>query len=178
MTSSPTRKRPCWIATAVLDLVKQLKPNEEWQGTPTELLDALKKFVPESLHRRKIWPQQANIFSNRLMRVQTFLRKKGIEIERSKSGNRNITIRKILDEAVQTAQADEESKNENSAVEKDKMSNNPFSYTTPKHLPLFSDHTQICEDNGEDDSDGNLTGQSKNRDNLNESDNPREEGEI
>lgn len=158
------------VATAVLDLVKQLKPNEEWNGTPTELLDALKKFVPESLHRRKIWPQRANVLSNKLRRAQTFLRRKGIEIDRRKSGAREITIRKIFDEAVQTAQTDEESKNENSDVEKEKMSNNPFSYTTPKHLPLFSDHTQKLDKDGVDDKDDNLNDKSKKDDDSNSSD--------
>ena len=83
------------VATAVLDLVKQLNPNEEWEGAASELLEELKTLVPESIHRRKSWPQRANVLSNKLMRAQSFLRKKGIEIERSKSGTRKIMIRKI-----------------------------------------------------------------------------------
>jgi len=140
------------VATAVLDLVRQLKPSEEWNGTPTELLDDLKKMVPESLHRRKIWPQGANVLSNKLRRAQTFLRKKGIEIERSKSGNRNITIRRIGNEAAQIAQTVEKSTTDNSDVQKEKEWDNPFSYTIPKQLPLFSDHTQNRDKDDEDDN--------------------------
>jgi hypothetical protein len=166
------------VATAVLDLVKQLKPNEEWEGAPRELLEELRRMVPESIHRRKIWPQAANVLSNRLRRAQTFLRKKGIEIERSKSGTRKITIRKIPNETAQTVQIAENNMNDNSAVKMGNGSENPFRYTTPKHLPLFSDHTQKRDKDDEDNKDDNLSDQSKSRDDSNDSDKPREEGEI
>jgi putative DNA primase/helicase len=84
------------VATAVLDLANRLAPAQEWSGTPSELLNALEGLVPESNQRLKLWPKQANVLSNRLRRAQTFLRHKGIEIERSKSGDRNITVLTIL----------------------------------------------------------------------------------
>ena len=61
-------------------------------GTPTELLKVLASYAPANATNKKNWPQAPNIFSNRLRRVQSFLREKGIEVERSKSGPRSITL--------------------------------------------------------------------------------------
>ena len=89
------------VATAVMELIKTLAGNEEWTGTPTELLEKLKTIVPDPIRRLKGWPKQPNILSNRLKRSQTFLRQKGVEVERSKSGERNITIRRTTPETAQ-----------------------------------------------------------------------------
>jgi hypothetical protein len=80
------------VATAILALMAEA---EEWSGTPSELYEDLKGKVPDYERRSNAWPKGANVLSGRLIRSQTFLRKKGIEIERSKSGSRNITIRWI-----------------------------------------------------------------------------------
>ena len=80
------------VATAILALMNDI---EEWSGTPSELYEDLKRKVPEYEYRTNAWPRGANVLSGRLVRAQTFLRKKGIEIERSKSGSRNITIWRI-----------------------------------------------------------------------------------
>jgi len=80
------------VATAILALMQEA---EEWSGTPSELYEDLKRKVPEYERKSNAWPRGANVLSGRLVRAQTFLRKKGIEIERSKSGIRNITIRRI-----------------------------------------------------------------------------------
>jgi hypothetical protein len=66
----------------------------EWSGTPSELYEILKRLVPDYERKSTAWPRAANILSGRLVRAQTFLRSKSIEIERGKSGNRIITIRR------------------------------------------------------------------------------------
>ncbi len=80
------------VGTAVIDLMGKVG---EWSGTPTDLLNALNKIVSKSIRQHISWPKRANSFSNKLRQVSPALRKKGIEIIRSKSGQRNITIKKI-----------------------------------------------------------------------------------
>ncbi|MCJ7538874.1 MAG: hypothetical protein MUO88_04330 [Desulfobacterales bacterium] len=80
------------VGSAVLEFVESRK---EWSGTATDLLKSLNKIASPELQRLKAWPKRSNVLSNSLMRVQTFLRKKGIEIERNHSGTRSITFRKI-----------------------------------------------------------------------------------
>jgi hypothetical protein len=92
------------VAMAVMELVKTLDRDAVWTGTPTALLEKLKTIVPDPIRRLKGWPKQPNILSNRLRRSQTFLRQKGIEVERSKSGERNIAIRRTASKTVPPAQ--------------------------------------------------------------------------
>jgi hypothetical protein len=87
------------ISLSVLEMMTRPEAPKEWSGTPTALLKRLENYVPNNGASKKGWPQAPNIFSGRLRRVQTFLRAKGIDIERSKSGNREITLR-MNDKAV------------------------------------------------------------------------------
>lgn len=80
------------VGMAVMELIHHYG---EWSGTATDLLKALNKIVPKMLQRRNTWPKRPNTLSNRISQVAPALRKKGMEIERSKSGKRNITITKI-----------------------------------------------------------------------------------
>ena len=80
------------ISLSVMEMMKRLKGNE-WTGTPTNLLKDLAGYVPNNGANKKGWPQAPNIFTNRLRRVQTFLRAKGVDVEHSKSGNRSITLK-------------------------------------------------------------------------------------
>ena len=77
------------VATAIMDLMKE---TAEWSGTASQLYEKLKSLVPDYERKANVWPRGANVLSGRLIRAQTFLRKKGIEIERRKSGDRIITI--------------------------------------------------------------------------------------
>jgi len=76
-------------------ILQFMKGRNEWTGTPTDLLRDLNGIVPKGIQRRKFWPKRPNTLSNRLIHVAPVLRKKGIEVERSKSGKRNITITKV-----------------------------------------------------------------------------------
>ena len=80
------------VGASVLEFIENRK---EWSGTATDLLKSLNKIASPELKKLKAWPKRSNVLSNSLMRVQTFLRKKGIEIERNHSGTRSITFRKI-----------------------------------------------------------------------------------
>ncbi|WP_155303578.1 hypothetical protein [Desulfosarcina widdelii] len=80
------------ISLSVMEMMNRLEGNK-WTGTPTGLLKELAGYVPNNGARKKNWPQAPNIFTNRLRRVQTFLRAKGIEVEHTKSGKRRITLK-------------------------------------------------------------------------------------
>ena len=81
------------ISLSVMEMMNRLDGAKEWTGTPTNLLKALAGYVPNNGANKKGWPQAPNIFTNRLRRVQTFLRAKGVDVEHSKSGNRSITLK-------------------------------------------------------------------------------------
>ncbi|MEJ5330615.1 MAG: hypothetical protein WHT07_10735 [Desulfobaccales bacterium] len=89
------------VAMAVLALMKD---REVWQGTASELLDALEGLVRESTLKSKLWPKAPNALSNRLRQVAPLLRARGVEIERGKSGVRFIMLRKGVQKTAQTAQ--------------------------------------------------------------------------
>jgi len=80
------------VACAVIRLINDSKTAKQWSGTPTELKNALDLYAPGQGRASADWPKAVNALSNRLMRIQGFLKTKGIEIERGKSGNRIITI--------------------------------------------------------------------------------------
>jgi len=99
------------VAVAVRLLMAE---RDSWEGNPSVLLETLEALIPESTKRSKPWPKAAHILSNRLKRASTFLRKVGLEVEFSKSGDRKITIRKGSEKSVQSAQSaqrQEESEN-------------------------------------------------------------------
>jgi len=69
---------------------------DEWSGTHSELLESLKNIVPKSIQRIKEWPKSPNSLSNRLMKLEAFLGKKGVKIERKRRADKRIiTLRKL-----------------------------------------------------------------------------------
>ncbi len=79
------------ISLAIVEMMDRLDV-KKWVGTPTQLLKDLAGYVPNNGANKKGWPQAPNIFTNRLRRVQTFLRAMGIEVEHTKSGKRLIRL--------------------------------------------------------------------------------------
>lgn len=99
------------VAVAVRLLMTE---RDSWEGNASALLEALETLIPDSTKRSKPWPKAAHVLSNRLKRASTFLRKVGLEVEFSKSGDRKITIRQGSGKSVQSvhsAQGQEESDN-------------------------------------------------------------------
>jgi hypothetical protein len=108
------------VASAVQNLMAE---QEYWDGTPTELLDALEGLVPERTTKMKTWPKAPHVLTNRLKRAATFLRAAGIEIEIAKSGNRKISIDRLGSEtsvqSVHSVQGQEGSDNPPDASQKE-----------------------------------------------------------
>ncbi len=81
------------VGTFVLEFMDK---RDEWTGTHSELLESLKDIVPKSIQRIKEWPKSPNSLSNRLMKLEAFLMKKGVKIERRRRADKRIiTLRKI-----------------------------------------------------------------------------------
>ena len=84
-------------ADLVGSTVRQFAQEERtWDGTVSELLDAMRVFSNESATRSRDWPNSPEALSNRLRRAATFLRKVGVEIsfdrEKDKQRSRTVTI--------------------------------------------------------------------------------------
>jgi hypothetical protein len=74
------------VASAVVELVRA---KGDWDGTATDLLDALDPF--HTGRSRRDWPKGANSLSRRLEEIAPFLRMVGIEIERDKETGKDRT---------------------------------------------------------------------------------------
>jgi hypothetical protein len=63
-----------------------------WSGTPSDLLNELKKFSTDEERRLSSWPRAANSLKYKLNRSATFLRQVGVKISSKKSGINTTTI--------------------------------------------------------------------------------------
>lgn len=64
----------------------------EWEGTPSELLELLRKYVSEDEARQTFWPKAANILSRQLNRIKPVMEEAGYYFEITHSGARKIRI--------------------------------------------------------------------------------------
>ena len=78
------------IAVAIKNLLEE---REVWEGTASELLEALELFIDDTTKRSVVWPKNPRALSNRLRRCATFLRQTGIEVEFSREST---TVRRRL----------------------------------------------------------------------------------
>jgi hypothetical protein len=82
------------LAQAIIDFQKDYPT---WDGTTTDLINALEENVSEKILKSKLWPKAANVLSNRLRRLAPVLREVGIEVEfgirEGRKRNRLISIR-------------------------------------------------------------------------------------
>ncbi|QTA82766.1 Uncharacterized protein dnl_51490 [Desulfonema limicola] len=82
------------VANAIIELMYDRRG--KWSGTATELCEDLEKHVSRNALKSSSWPKQHNAMSRRLTRIMSFLRAKGINIERiKKRGSRIINITEV-----------------------------------------------------------------------------------
>jgi hypothetical protein len=76
---------------------KLMEDRDRWEGTATELLDALEAGMEDRERNRKGWPKAPNVLSRRLVRLSSFLRRVGIQVDRKdpKGKDRGITIHRL-----------------------------------------------------------------------------------
>jgi hypothetical protein len=73
------------VAGAVLAMMVD---RTEWNGTATDLIEQLAKFVSETQRNSKAWPTSGRAVAGKLRRSEPFLRKIGIEFVFSRSNDR------------------------------------------------------------------------------------------
>jgi putative DNA primase/helicase len=79
------------VAPVILRWITQDHPLG-WEGTATELLEALSNRVDETRRRQRAWPQTAAAMGNRLERIAPLLERRGLVVTRRHSGTRTIHI--------------------------------------------------------------------------------------
>ncbi len=77
------------VAQAVLSFMAR---RATWEGTASELLDALGDVVSEKAQRRPDWPKGNNALAGKLRRIAPNLRETGLETAFAKSGRRVIRL--------------------------------------------------------------------------------------
>lgn len=89
--------RECWTlkSTGMSDEGDQTE-FRCWKGSGEALLDALSGFAPEGAIRNKQWPTDATRLSGRLSLAAPALRRRGITIERGRSGKKGTRWIEIL----------------------------------------------------------------------------------
>src|SRR5207249_11316625 len=72
------------VATAILALAS----DGPWEGTVTDLLACLEGRLPQTVTKRRDWPDTVTKLGQRLVRLAPALRQLGVEVERHKAGDR------------------------------------------------------------------------------------------
>ena len=80
------------VAIVLLKFIQSL-PTLSWEGTPTQLYDAVNAFATETQRKMKSWPVSPAGLTNRIERAAPILRTQGVRVERrSAHAQRLITI--------------------------------------------------------------------------------------
>ena len=104
VTESAAEASP--VATAILKLMTE-RNEDEWQGTPGELLAALTGQINEREAKASGWPQTPRKLSSELIRLAPVLRRLGISYSRPERTNKGRKV--ILSKAPPPAVGDEPS---------------------------------------------------------------------
>jgi hypothetical protein len=76
---------------------KLMETRDFWEGTASELLDKLENDMADKETRRKEWPKSPATLSRKIIRLASFLRRVGINVQRQepKGRSRAITLERI-----------------------------------------------------------------------------------
>lgn len=96
------------VAVAIMRLMQD---RDHWQGTPTELLQALEALVDEKTTKKRGWAGNANALGKALPRIASDLRGIGLDVIRPPRGSRNrwVRIEKTNQQTSQMSQTSEPS---------------------------------------------------------------------
>jgi hypothetical protein len=80
-----------------------LEKRAEWEGEPSQLLEALTALVSEEQRREKDWPKNPRSLGHNLRRLAQVLRRAGIAYDRAKSDRRIIQLCKVGNKTSRTS---------------------------------------------------------------------------
>jgi putative DNA primase/helicase len=80
------------VAVVIWKLITTERAADGFEGTATELLEAINNLVSEATLKKKYWPQNPAQLGNRVARAAPLLKAKGCIVERRHSGTRIINI--------------------------------------------------------------------------------------
>jgi hypothetical protein len=107
------------VATKLLIFMQNVD-GEQWQGTATDLLQELNLLMGDQERKMDAWPKRSDKLSNRLRRLAPNLRSVGIDVQFSKSGKRQVALRKVAPGSVPSVSSvpamPETSRNERATV--------------------------------------------------------------
>jgi hypothetical protein len=75
-----------------LAIKKLLEKQDEWSGTPAELLEALGALVSEKQQQKKSWPENAQALGHALRRLAPALRRAGFDYQRPPRADARIIV--------------------------------------------------------------------------------------
>lgn len=115
----------------------------EWEGTATDLYDALSRIAGESVTKRKDWPKLPQVLTGKLKKIAPNLRADGIEVGEGRTAKRRTLVIKLIKEYVgeRASSASSASQDRKSRGEPDDA--RPAESVTERHRasangPLFS----------------------------------------
>ena len=82
------------VAAAIKKLLTW-SPSHEWQGTATELLEALNDQATEEIRRPTYWPKAPNSLSRTMTRIAPALREAGIEYGETETGHDKTKVKTL-----------------------------------------------------------------------------------
>lgn len=80
------------VAVAIQKFITTQHPTNGWEGTATELLEALNTIVTEEMRRSRMWPQKVNALGNAVDRAAPLLRPKGIHVTKRNTGTKRLIM--------------------------------------------------------------------------------------
>jgi hypothetical protein len=89
--------------SSVAVAIQALAATGGWEGTATELLQALNGKVQEETRKTKTWPKDARTLSSRVRRVAPLLRQAGLDISFETQGHQKTKLIRLARRTVQTS---------------------------------------------------------------------------
>jgi hypothetical protein len=83
-----------------------LDERTQWEGTSTELYEALTRHVPEARQKEKEWPRAPRGLTARLVRLSPDLRRTGLDVERFHDGTRRVVKVRCVNSVSSVGQPD------------------------------------------------------------------------
>ncbi|WP_296591848.1 DUF6371 domain-containing protein [Roseibium sp.] len=78
------------VAVAIVKFVTTQHPKNGWEGTATELLEALNQIVSDDMRRSRFWPSKVNAMGNAVDRAAPLLRHKSIHVTKRSTGSKRL----------------------------------------------------------------------------------------